>query len=109
MANNRYGLPNHDLERIRRRDPRCVYCRKRMIASGSDGPRTDWATIEHLNRYPPWDAPRTVAICCWSGNSSRGNRRLRDWFDSDYCVARDINEGTVAAPVKDWLRTQPAD
>jgi len=104
MATNRYGLPEQDLDDIRARDRVCVYCRKIMIPPGSEGPRTDWATIEHLNHLPPWDNPRTVAICCWSCNSSRGNRLLGDWFTSAYCRKRGINEATVAEPVVDFLR-----
>ena len=104
MAKNRYGLPEEELGCIRDRDQTCVYCHKNMIPPGSDGPRTDWATIEHLNHLPPWDNPETVAICCWSCNSSRGNRLLRDWFTSVYCRTRGINETTVAEPVREFLR-----
>jgi hypothetical protein len=104
MARNRYGLPEKELDRIRRRDLACVYCHKTMIPAGSDGPRADWATIEHLNHLPPWDDPETVAICCWSCNSSRGNKPLRAWFTSSYCRARGIDETTVAEAVRHYLR-----
>ena len=104
MAKNRYGLPEEDLDHIRDRDRACVYCHKTMIPAGSDGPRTDWATIEHLNHEPPWDNPRTVAICCWSCNSSRGNLFLGDWFETAYCRTRGIDETTVAKPVRDYLK-----
>jgi hypothetical protein len=30
-----------------------------------------------------------------------------DWFKSDYCVSRGINENTVAEPVKKYLRAVP--
>jgi len=101
---NRYGLPEEDLDYIRDRDRACVYCHKTMTPAGSDGPRSDWATIEHLNHLPPWDNPETVAICCWSCNSSRGNRLLRDWFTSPYCRRMGIDRLTVAEPVRDYLR-----
>ena len=104
MAKNRYALPEKDLDNIRARDRACVYCHKTMIPSGSDGPRTDWATIEHLNHLPPWDNPETVAICCWSCNSSRGNRLLGDWFTGAYCRDRGIKEATVAKPVRKFLQ-----
>jgi len=104
VPKNRYGLPETELERIRGRDRLCVYCHKEMVGSGSDGPRSNWATIEHLNHLPPWDNPSSVSICCWSCNSSRGNRILSDWFESEYCRARGINETTVAKPVRDYLR-----
>ncbi len=104
MAKNRYALPEKDLDKIRARDRACVYCHKTMIPPGSGGPRTDWATIEHLNHLPPWDNPETVAICCWSCNSSRGNRLLGDWFTNAYCLNRGISEATVAEPVRNFLR-----
>jgi hypothetical protein len=104
MAANRYGLSAADLNRIRQRDQLCVYCHKVMIPSGSDGSRTNWATIEHLNHEPPWDNSKTVAICCGSCNSSRGNRLLRDWFKGEYCRTRGIDRMSVAQPVRDYLR-----
>lgn len=104
MGTNRYGLRGKDLADIRDRDQTCVYCHKAMAPSGSDGPRSDWATIEQLNHLPPWDNPRTVAICCWSCNSSRGNRILSEWFASEYNCSRGINESAVAKPVRDFLQ-----
>lgn len=68
------------------------------------GRRGDWATIEHLNHLPPWDNPATVAICCWSCNSSRGNRKLQDWFKMPYCLGKSINENTVTEPVRKYLQ-----
>lgn len=105
MANNAYGLPEDELDRIRSRDLTCVYCHKTMLITGSDGSRTDWATIEHLNHLPPWDDPETVVICCWSCNSSRGVRLLDDWFESEYCRERGIDATTVAKPVQDFLKS----
>lgn len=70
------------------------------------------ATIEHLNEHPPfyWKEGLTeegLAICCGSCNSSRGNKTLREWFRTAYCRerARPINAGTVAEPVKRYLRS----
>lgn len=104
MGKNRYGLPEDDLSSIRERDRVCVYCHKPMIPVGSDGPQSDWATIEHLNHKPPWNNPNTVAICCWSCNSSRGNQLLRDWFLGEYCRSKGIDRPTVAEPVRNYLR-----
>jgi hypothetical protein len=73
----------------------------------------DQATIEHLNRDGPFYAKGglkkdDVVICCRGCNSSRRTRTLLDWFKMDYCVSRDINEDTVAEPVKEYLRRQRA-
>jgi hypothetical protein len=102
-AYNIYGIPDEALDRIRERDRTCVYCHKPMFLFGSKEPRTDWATIEHLDHLPPWDDPTTVAICCVSCNSSRGARLLPDWFGREYCVSRGISEESVAQPVRDFL------
>ena len=99
----KYGLPIKELERIRERDKFCVYCHKTMIQSGNIGGHGDWVSIEHLNRFPPWNNPTTVVLCCISCNSSRGQKKLRDWFKTPYCIERNINEDTVAEPVKIYL------
>ena len=101
---NRYGLPEVELARIRERDRTCVYCSKEMSPPGEDVWRGDWATIEHLNRFPPWSDPTTVAICCGSCNSSRGAKPLPEWFRPPYCQERDIRLETVADPVREFLR-----
>jgi len=103
---NKYGLPEDRLNEIRVRDKVCVYCHKEMIKPGDDGSIKDWATIEHLNHLPPWDNPFTVAICCGSCNSSRGNKKLLDWFEILYCVERNINYDTVAQPVRDYIENR---
>jgi hypothetical protein len=68
------------------------------------------ATIEHLNEKPPfyWQEGLRedgLAICCGSCNSSRGNKRLRDWFRSPYCMDRPkpIDGSTVAEAVRKYL------
>jgi len=100
---NKYGIPEDELKVIRARDKTCVYCHKTMIDPGADGWRGDWATIEHLNYLPPWNNPATVAICCWSCNASRGNKKLLDWFRAPYCMDKNINKKTVAEPVKKYV------
>ena len=92
------------MEQIRLRDKVCVYCEKKMIYPHTKKNRVDWATIEHLNRFAPWNNSKTVAISCWSCNSSRGQKKLREWFKSKYCETKEINEKTVAEVVKKYLR-----
>lgn len=102
---NKYGIPKKDLKEIRIRDKTCVYCHKRMIYPSASGWRGDWATIEHLNYLPPWNNSVTVAICCFSCNASRGDKKLMDWFKTRYCIQKNINEKTVAEPVKKFIYT----
>lgn len=100
---NKYGLPEKDLNEIINRDKVCVYCHKKMTSHDTTGKRGDWWTIEHLNYLPPWNNSHTVAICCWSCNSSRGQLKIRDWFKTRYCIAKNINESTVSAVVKEYV------
>ncbi len=102
MKNN-YGLPKVELQKIFERDKVCVYCKKEMKNHSADNKRADWFTVEHLNYLPPWNNPTTVTICCWACNSSRGNKKIRDWFKTPYCVDRDIKENTVSKPVQKYL------
>ncbi|KKR69528.1 MAG: hypothetical protein UU12_C0044G0006 [Candidatus Woesebacteria bacterium GW2011_GWA2_40_7b] len=47
----------------------------------------------------------TVAICCESCNSSRRDKKIWGWFEKKYCKNKNINEKTVAEPVKKYLQT----
>ncbi|MFZ3333724.1 MAG: hypothetical protein WA197_24005 [Candidatus Acidiferrales bacterium] len=78
------------------------------------GERADEATIEHLSFAGPFyvrDGLRRedLVICCRGCNSSRGERRLLDWFKLDYSVSHNINDGSVAEPVTRYLRNLPPE
>jgi hypothetical protein len=69
---------------------------------------TDMATIEHLNFDKPFYVKyglmiEDIVICCSACNSSRGVKRLWDWFKSAYCRERNINPDTLAEPVRKYL------
>ncbi len=100
---NKYGLPEEELNRIKKRDKFCVYCHKKMITPYQRSCKKDSATIEHLNHLPPWNNIDTVAFCCGSCNSSRRDKKIKDWFKTKYCLERNINYNTVAKPVKGYL------
>jgi hypothetical protein len=102
MKNN-YGLPKIELQKIFERDSVCVYCKKVMKSHIINNLRSDWFTIEHLNYVAPWNNPDTVTICCWSCNSSRGNKKIRDWFKTQYCLNKNINYSTVSNVVQEYL------
>ena len=110
MAKKNYGIPDNVLAEIRARDKSCVYCRKIMIDPYQTQNSKDSATIEHLNEEPPFhwiDGLREdgIVICCGACNSSRGTKKLTNWFKSQYCIDRIINADTVAEPVKKYLRS----
>lgn len=109
MAKKNYGIPDKVLADIAERDKSCVYCRKVMLYPYQVENRKDSATIEHLNCEPPFhwsDGLREdgIVMCCASCNSSRGAKTLAKWFESQYCINRNINADTVAEPVKIYLQ-----
>ena len=111
MAKKNFGIPDNVLSDLTARDKSCVYCHKTMIYPYDLQQRRDSATIEHLNCEPPFhwsDGLREdgIAMCCGSCNSSRGKKRLTDWFKSQYCIDRNINAETVAPPVKSYLQSE---
>ena len=101
---NIYDLPEEELELVRKRDTQCVYCHKIMSTPATDVWQGDWATIEHLNHLPPWNNPKTIAICCGSCNSSRGKKTILEWFNSPFCKEKNISSDTVAQPILDYIR-----
>jgi 5-methylcytosine-specific restriction endonuclease McrA len=111
MIRNQFRIPKDVILRLRARDKKCVYCGKRMLLRFDVSRRRDCASIEHLNCNGPfyWDEDgqlkeQDLVLCCGSCNSSRGNKTLREWFASPYCIERNINSRTVAAPVRRYLR-----
>ncbi len=100
---DKYGLDDKDKEIVRLRDKSCVYCHKNMIYPYDVNNRGNSATIEHLNHLPPWNNPKTIAYCCGSCNSSRGRRKIKDWFLSKYCLDNNINFDTVSEPVRHYI------
>src|SRR5262245_29258362 len=108
IAKNSFGIPENVLSQIRSRDKDCVYCGKTMIYPYARTEQRDCATIEHLNFDGPfcwWDGLHAddIVLCCGSCNSSRGIKKLTDWFTTQYCIEKNINANTVAAPVKSYL------
>jgi hypothetical protein len=55
--------------------------------------------IDGITGVKKWD----LVLACQSCNSSRGIKKLNDWFASSYCIDKNINEKTVAKPVKEYL------
>jgi hypothetical protein len=111
---NRFQIPQEVEIRLRQEFKVCAYCARRMKAQASiSGDRRAMPTIEHLNRKGPfyWSEglqEKHLVICCAQCNSSRGTKRLTDWFASPYCLAKHINAKGVAPRVRQYLRTAVA-
>jgi hypothetical protein len=106
---NKFGIPNSELIKILARDKKCAYCHKSLIYPYVRTNHQDCATIEHLNFDGPFYWKKglqieDIVICCGKCNSSRGIKKLQDWFKTKYCIDKNINENSVADPVKDYLK-----
>lgn len=102
---NRWNIPELLEEQIRKRDKRCVYCRiafERYLPATRR--RIKIATWEHIDNDVRNKTLDNVVLCCGACNSSKGAKKLLDWFASDYCKKRNINKRTVLPIVKNWLK-----
>jgi len=99
----KYDIPVEALKRILKRDKLCVYCHKGMILPREGTKQRNWATVEHMSDKASGNNPKTISICCGSCNSSR-RMSFKKWFKTQYCLDRDINEKTVAKPVKAYMK-----
>src|SRR5262245_21563265 len=110
MANDFQIPPDVEL-RIRREFKTCAYCGRRFRSPvGGIGTCGTKATIEHLNRHGPtyWSEglrEEHLVIVCGRCNSSRGRKRLSEWFASPYCTSRCIGPNTVAQRVRQYVRS----
>lgn len=110
---NYFGIPEDVEAEIRARDIYCAYCQGEMKEhNGAKGTPFDKVTLEHLSFDGPfyWKdglQKEDIVMCCGRCNSSRGKKRLVDWFNSSYCIGRGINLSFVSESVKDFLRRFP--
>ena len=103
---NKWGIPDWLEKKVRDRDKFCVYCHIKLQEHlHIRGTPKDKATFEHLTNE---DLPLedNIVMCCGSCNSSRGARKLLDWFELPHCKNRSkpINEETVDEIVREFLR-----
>lgn len=118
---NRWGMPAPFMDKIKERDgDSCVYCGS-LLGNHKDGkPKEEWEEIEHLNFKPPfyWCEKENgfeineIVFCCKSCNCSRGNKKIKRWFEGDYCHGKNrhnktINKDTVANVVREYLKKYP--
>jgi len=92
-------------DKIRKRDRLCVYCHKELKElHHAVGTPSDKATVEHMDDNSVKNPEEwNVAMCCGSCNSSRGAKKLPDWFKSKYCTEKNINESTVSEVVRNYM------
>jgi hypothetical protein len=101
---NIWNIPEWLENEVRTRDKTCVYCGVEMLHKVPRGSsRKEAATWEHIINDAQIVTRENIALCCSACNSSKGQKPLAVWLRSTYCVARGINENTVAQIVKEAL------
>ena len=61
------------------------------------------ATWEHIDN-DDLRSETNIVRCCGACNTSKGAKKLAEWFESEYCRKRNISEKTVSPAVRRWLK-----
>ena len=94
---NKWHIPDWLENEVRARDIYCVYCGVQMLDRYIPGTsRGRVATWEHIINDARIISRENIALCCASCNSSKGNKLLSEWIESDYCKIHGINNRSVA-------------
>jgi hypothetical protein len=108
---NKWGIPVEIENKVKLRDKCCVYCGKEFNKPVGINGKLCKATWEHIDNAR-WNDKSimevNISLCCASCNSSKGQKKIREWFKSEYCIRLNINEHTVAAIIKLFLREFPS-
>ena len=85
-------------EQVIARDMACIYCR--LVFSAPFTSRATCPSWEHIVNDLNLITLDNVALCCGRCNSSKRNKSLREWLQSDYCLRLGITEQSIAAVAK---------
>lgn len=91
---NNWNIPNWLEKEVRNRDKNCIYCH--IEFNSSKKTKKSVATWEYIVNDAKIINRENIARCCFSCNSSKGTKKLSDWFESDYCKKRGITKNTIA-------------
>jgi hypothetical protein len=101
---NRWGIPKEVEEIVKKRDTNCVYCN--IPFQELDRNRKTKRTWEHIINDIRISGVENIALCCGSCNASKGNKKIEDWINSNYCKMKGISIASVALVVKKHLEKQ---
>ncbi|WP_366090745.1 HNH endonuclease [uncultured Dechloromonas sp.] len=97
MANN-WNIPAWLETEVRARDKECVYCGT-PFTSSKVSPKSA-ASWEHIINDERIITRENIALCCRGCNSSKGQKQLSVWLQSNYCQDRGISKESVAPIIK---------
>jgi hypothetical protein len=98
---NRWGIPKEVEVLVLKRDSTCIYCG--ISFNDLDKNRKTRRTWEHIINDIRINGVENIALCCGSCNASKGNKKLKDWLKSKYCISKNITEDSVSVVVKRHL------
>jgi hypothetical protein len=93
---NQWGIPNDIEVEVLKRDKKCVYCNCTFLNSI----RKKQASWEHIINDIKITTLENIARCCIGCNASKGNKTLKVWINSKYCIERNIKLETMAPIIK---------
>jgi len=97
MANN-WNIPAWLEKEVRERDTACVYCGVLFVSSNTSiKSAPSW---EHIINDAKIITRENIALCCRGCNSSKGQKQLSVWLQSNYCRERGISKDSVALIIK---------
>jgi 5-methylcytosine-specific restriction endonuclease McrA len=102
----RWKIPRALATAVIARDRHCVYC-GRVFEIGP-GPRTAWASWEHIVNDIALVNEANIALCCIGCNSSKGTHSLERWLESKNCKKRGVTMRTLAPIALTGLHTPGA-
>lgn len=97
MANN-WNIPAWLEAEVRKRDKECVYCNTPFTAHNVS--KRSSASWEHIINDATIITRENIVLCCCGCNSSKGQKELSVWLQSEYCKSRGITKETVAPIIK---------
>jgi hypothetical protein len=90
---NSYNIPEEIEMEVRSRDKKCVYCGRQFNEKVRP-------SIEHIINDVNIISLDNIAICCMACNSSKSNKKLSEWINSEYCKNNNINYKNVSDVIK---------
>ena len=96
---NKWNIPKVLEEAVKSRDLSCVYCG--VVFNNNSHDMASW---EHVNNKAKDIENWNIVLCCRSCNSSKGIKQLENWFETIYCLNKNINKKTVADIIKKYIK-----
>jgi 5-methylcytosine-specific restriction endonuclease McrA len=82
---NRWNIPDWLETGVRTGDKTCIYCGVHILGiMPHHGPRKAVATQDHIITGASIVSRENIARCCTACNSSKGTKKLAEWFESPY-------------------------